>query len=136
MDLMNSMQVSASGMRVQSARMKMITENIANADSVLNAEGTGPYRRQVMFLQPDVAKSDGTAKVKLARIQRDFTTPLKQVYDPTHPFADDRGFVAMPNVDTSMESADLREAARSYEANLSAIDSTKTMMQRTVDFLR
>ena len=136
MDLMNSMQVSASGMRVQSARMKMITENIANAESVLNAEGTGPYRRQVMFLQPDVDRTHGTAKVKLARIERDYTTPLKQVYDPSHPLADDRGFVAMPNVDPTMEAADLREAARSYEANLSAIDSTKTMMQRTVDLLR
>lgn len=136
MDLMKSMAVSASGMRVQGARMKMISENIANADSVLNAEGTGPYRRQVMYLEADENRAAGVTEVKLDRIRNDFTTPLKQIYDPTHELADERGFVAMPNVDTTLESADLREAARSYEANLSAIDSTKQMMLRTIDMLR
>ena len=136
MDLMKAMQVSSSGMRVQSVRMKMISENIANADSAINADGTGPYRRQVMYLQPDPSRKDGTVGVKLARMSSDYTTPLKQIYDPNNPLADDRGFVAMPNVDTVVESADLREAARSYEANLSAIDSTKTMVTRTIDLLR
>ncbi|MBA44110.1 MAG: flagellar basal body rod protein FlgC [Magnetococcales bacterium] len=136
MDLMKSMSVSASGMRVQGMRMKMISENIANADSVTNADGTGPYRRQGMYLQPDNNRADGVTKVKLSAIRNDYTTPLKQIYDPTHEFADERGFVQMPNVDITLESADLREAARSYEANLSAIDSTKRMMQRTISILQ
>lgn len=135
MDLMKSMQVSASGMKVQSARMKMISENIANADSVLNAEGTGPYRRQVMYLEPDVDRNHGTTKVKLARLTNDYATPFRMEYDPQNPLADEKGFVAMPNVDTTLEAADMREAARSYEANLSAINNTKTMMQRTIDLL-
>ena len=89
-----------------------------------------------MFLEPDTNSVNGATTVKVSRMSADFTTPLRLEYDPTNPLADDRGFVAMPNVDTTLESADLREAARSYEANLSAIDSTKTMMTRTLDVLR
>ncbi len=136
MDLINAMKASGSGLRVQSARMKVISENIANADSVLGANGQEPYRRQVVFLQPEVDRSSGTAQVKLARITQDFETPFKQIHEPTHPLADENGFVLMPNVNTALESADMREAARSYEANLSAIDSAKQLMLRTMDIMR
>lgn len=136
MDLMQAMQVSGSGMRAQSSRMKVITENIANADSILGANGKGPYRKQMVFLQPKTVGKSGAVQVKLARIEQDFQTPLKREYAPGHPLADIEGFVQKPNVDTTMENADLREAARSYEANLSAIETTKQMMRRTMDILR
>ena len=134
MDLMQSMNTSASGMRAQSTRMNIISENIANAQSVISEDG-GPYRRQLVFFQA-VQNAQGAPEVKVSRVQKDYQTPLKMQYDPTHPLADDRGFVAMPNVSTNLENADMREASRAYEANMSAITTAKDMMQRSIDILR
>lgn len=136
MDLMQAMQVSGSGIKAQSARMKVITENIANADSIIGENGFEPYRRQMVFLQASPKAGNGMAEVRLDRIREDFNTPFKREYDPSHPLADEQGFIRKPNVDTTMESADLKEAARSYEANLSAIETTKQMMQRTISIMR
>ena len=136
MDLMQAMQVSGSALKAQSGRMKIISENIANADSIISENGQDPYRRQMVFLESSAKGRDGVAEVKLARIQEDFNTPFKREYEPSHPLADEQGFIRKPNVNTTMESADLREAARSYEANLSAIEATKQMMQRTMSILR
>ena len=136
MDLMQAMQVSGSGIKAQSARMKVISENIANADSILGENGQDPYRRQMVFLESVGNAETGVNQVKLGRVEQDFNTPLKREYNPSHPLADEQGFIRKPNVDTTMESADMREAARSYEANLSAIESTKQMMQRTMSILR
>lgn len=136
MDLGQAMQISGSGMRAQSARMKVITENIANADSILGENGQEPYRKQLVFLQPVTNSQTGASEVQLVRIEQDFNTPFTQEYNPTHPLANAEGFIQKPNVNTLMESADLREAARSYEANLSAIETTKQMMRRTADILR
>lgn len=134
MDLASAMQISASGMRAQSGRMKVITENIANADSIIGQNGQEPYRKQNVFLEQ--VRIHGATHVHINRIEDDRQTPFKREYEPGHPLADENGFVRKPNVDTVAESADLREAARSYEANLSAIETTKTMMLRTVDLLR
>lgn len=136
MDLMQAMQVSGSGIKAQSARMKIISENIANADSILGENGQEPYRRQMVFLEASPKTDGGVAQVRLDRVREDFNTPFKRQYEPSHPLADEEGFIRKPNVDTTMESADLREAARSYEANLSAIETTKQMMQRTMNILR
>lgn len=136
MDLMQAMKVSGSGIKAQSARMKVISENIANADSIIGENGQEPYRRQMVFLEANSKSGGGVAEVKLARVMDDYVEPFKREYNPSHPLADQEGFVRKPNVDTTMESADLREAARSYEANLSAIETTKQMMQRTMSILR
>ena len=136
MDLMKAMQVSASGIKAQGARMKVITENIANADSIIGENGQEPYRRQMVFLGAVEDTKSGTAQVQLTQIRDDFTTPFKREFDPNHPLADENGFIRKPNINTIEESTDLREAARSYEANLSAIESSKRMMQRTMDILR
>jgi flagellar basal-body rod protein FlgC len=135
MDLMKAMAVSAGGMQAQSTRIKMITENIANADSVISQEG-GAYRRKQIFFRAELDRATGMTHVKVDKIQRDYKTELKQIYDPSNPLADERGFVAYPNVDTLTENMDLREAARMYEANMRAIDAVKEISSRTMDLLR
>lgn len=136
MDLMQSINVSASGLNAQSTRMKVISENIANAQAVSGGPNGGPYRRQQLFFQTITDNTTGLAYVKVADVKPDTKTPLKQVYDPTHPLADEQGFVAMPNVNTFTESTDMRDAVRAYEANLSAIEASKEMMVRSMDILR
>jgi flagellar basal-body rod protein FlgC len=135
MDLMKAMAVSAGGMKAQSARIKMVTENIANADSIIS-EGGGPYRRKQMFFRAEVDRATGMTHVKVDKVARDYKTELKQIYEPAHPLADARGFVAYPNVDTLTENMDLRDAARMYEANMRAIDAVKEVASRTLDLLR
>ncbi|MEC9291464.1 MAG: flagellar basal body rod protein FlgC [Pseudomonadota bacterium] len=135
MDLMDSMQTSLAGLRVQSARMTMLSENIANAESVQTPEG-GPYRRQMMTFKAEVNRQTGMVEPKIAREYKDTQTPLKPIYDPSHELADENGFVLYPNVDTFVEQTDMRTATRSYEANLTAIESAKEMMVRSIELLR
>ena len=135
MDLLQSMNVSAGGMAAQSARMKMISENIANADSVISDTGEAYRRKQIQF-KAELDKATGLTNVKVDKITEDTETPLKQVYQPSHPAADARGFVMYPNVDTMVETVDMRESARMYEANMQAIESAKTMMARSLDLLK
>ena len=129
-DLFQSMSISTSGMAAQSTRLKIISENIANADSVVTDEGSAYRRKQILF-RTEVDKATGLNRVEVDRIREDRTTPLKQVHDPAHPLADEQGFVAYPNVNTFVESLDLQEASRMYEANMQAIESAKTMMARS-----
>ena len=135
MDLMNAIDVSAQGMAAQNLRMKVISENIANAGSVESAEG-GPYRRRMVNFQAEVDRETGMMTVKPNRVERDYVTPLKTTYDPTNPYADANGVVQMPNVDTLVESIDMREATRVYEASMQAIESAKQMMARSLNMLR
>lgn len=135
MDLMGAMKVSGSGMKAQSLRMKVISENIANAQSLLSEDG-GPYRRQMVYFQSAVDAQTGQATVKVSGVRKDYVTPLNMTFEPSHPLADERGFVARPNVDTQIETADMREAARAYEANMSAISTVKDMVQRSIDLMR
>lgn len=134
MDLMKAVQVSASGMNAQSRRMQVISENIANADSLQTDDG-GPYRRQKVFFKT-VTNAMGMQAVEVSKVRKDFTTPLKKDFDPSHPLADDQGYVSYPNVNTFVESTDMRDAARTYEANMSAIESAKEMMVRSLDLIR
>jgi flagellar basal-body rod protein FlgC len=134
MDLLNSMSISAGGMLAQSTRMKVAAENIANADSVQRENGEGPYRAKEVYFQTLVGR-DGTARV-VSRVQEDTKTPLNAVYNPSSDLADARGFVMMPNVNTTMENMNMREAQRSYEANMAAITTARDMATRTLDLLR
>jgi flagellar basal-body rod protein FlgC len=134
MDLFNNMNVSAGGMLAQSTRMKVAAENIANADSVQRENGQGPYRAKEVYFRT-FTDALGTARVA-ATVREDTRTPLRAVYNPNSDLADARGFVEMPNVDTTMENMNMREAQRSYEANLAAITTAREMATRTLDLLR
>jgi flagellar basal-body rod protein FlgC len=134
MDLMKAIQASSSGMAAQSQRMQVISENIANADSLVGPDG-GPYRRKKVFFET-LQNAQGLMEVRVSNVRSDYTTPLKQDFDPSHPLADENGYVSYPNVNTFVESTDMRDAARSYEANMSAIESAKEMMVRSLDLIR
>ena len=133
MELYDSMFISASGMRAQGERLRVIAENIANAQSTADAPGGQPYRRQVPVFQ--AREMDGMTGVTLAQVRPD-QSEFKKDYDPTHPAADAQGYVLRPNVDTLVEAMDMREAQRAYEANLNVIETARTMESRTLDLIK
>ncbi|GAA0747428.1 flagellar basal body rod protein FlgC [Sphingomonas sp. ABOLD] len=135
MDLDASLGVSASGLRAQSLRMRTIAENLANQDSVADTPGGNPYRRKVVSFQAAMDRATGGTGVKVKSIQNDQSDFVK-VYQPGHPAADAQGYVLRPNVNGLIESADMKAAQRSYEANLNAIEAAKSLTMRTIDLLK
>ena len=135
MELMKSLAIAASGLRSQSGRMRVIAENIANADSGPERAGADPYRRKVPSFQRHVDRELDAQTVALGRVQRD-PSAFRVKHEPGNPAADANGNVQMPNVNSLVEMVDMREAQRSYEANLNLISSTRRMIQRTIDILR
>jgi flagellar basal-body rod protein FlgC len=135
MDLKSSIQVSASGMRAQGERMRIVAENLANADSVAKEPGGDPYRRKVLTFKNELDRNLGIKVVKPGKVEKD-KSDFEMVYDPGHPAADANGYIKRPNVRSIIEMADMREAQRSYEANVSAIDIAKNMVSRLLDLLR
>lgn len=135
MDLDASLGVSASGLRAQSLRMRVIAENLANQDSVAEKPGGDPYRRRVVSFQAEVDRATGATGVKVKSVQGDQSNFTK-VYQPGHPAADAQGYVLKPNVNGLIESADMKAAQRSYEANLNAIEAAKSLTMRTIDLLK
>jgi len=135
MDLIKSLAVAASGLRSQSGRMRVIAENIANADSGPERAGADPYRRKIPTFQHRFDRDLEAQVVSLGRIQRD-QSQFRTKFEPGNPTADAAGNVRMPNVDSLVEQVDMREAQRSYEANLNMISSTRRMIQRTIEILR
>ena len=133
--LKSIMQTSASGMHAQSARLKVISENVANAQSTSSEPGGDPYRRKLITFEEMVDRNTGSKIVKVDRIVEDKSDFTLQ-YDPTHPAADANGYVKMPNVNTLVEMTDMREASRSYEANLNLLNAGRTMISQTIDMLR
>jgi flagellar basal-body rod protein FlgC len=134
MDFSNSMAVAASGMRAQTERMKIIAENIANANSTASTKGGDPYRRKIATITPSFDNELGATLVNAGKPLPD-KTDFRSQYDPGNPNADAQGYVKLPNVDSLVEIMDMREAQRSYEADLSIMDSTKQMLAKTVDLL-
>lgn len=131
----DTMQVSAAGMRAQAARMRIISENIANANSTAREAGGDPYRRQIPVFEAELNRVTGMSTVRMTDVeydQADFTLR----FDPGHPAADGEGYVKTSNVQTLVEMMDMREAMRSYEANLNMIESAKRMQERALDLLR
>jgi flagellar basal-body rod protein FlgC len=135
MDLSTSMVVAASGMRAQSTRMRIIAENIANASSTSTTPGVDPYRRKIATMKSDFDRELGATTVTAGKPMADMSQ-FRTQYDPGNPAADKQGYVKLPNVDALVEIMDMREAQRSYEADLTVMDASKTMLSRTVDLLR
>ena len=125
--------IAASALRAQQGRMRIIAENLANADSTSRTPGGDPYRRQAPVFEP--TKVAGATGVRMAKVQPD-QTDFRSTYDPGHPSADAKGYVKLPNVDTLVEAMDMREAQRAYEANLNVIETARAMDMRTLDLLK
>ena len=134
MDFSKSMAVAASGMRAQTERMKIIAENIANANSTAPTKDGDPYRRKIATINTSFDRELGATLVESGKPIAD-KSEFKSQYDPGNPNADNQGYVKLPNVDSLVEIMDMREAQRSYEADLSVMDSTKQMLAKTVDLL-
>lgn len=135
MDLSNAMLLSAMGMKAQGTRMRVISENVANAGTAANLPGENPYQRQVVTFKNEMDRASGEDIVRVNDVIKDQTEfPVK--YMPGHPGADENGYVRMPNVNILVETMDMREAQRSYEANLNMIELSRSMVMRTVDMLR
>jgi flagellar basal-body rod protein FlgC len=130
-----AMKVGASGMQAQSLRLRVVAENVANADTTAAQPGGDPYRRKTVTFASTLDRTAGAELVDIRKVGTDASAfPLS--YDPSHPGADAAGYVKMPNVNTVIEMADMREASRSYQANLSVIEQARAMLSRTVDMLR
>lgn len=134
-ELTKSLRVSAAGMRAQGTRLRIITENIANADLTAASPGGEPYRRKTISFNNVLDRSLGADTVRVDKVSQD-PSPFVRKYDPGNPAADASGYVQTANVNPLIEMADMREAQRSYEANLSSIKSAKAMLQQTIDVLR
>tara|TARA_R110002095_G_C4055084_1_gene218238 strand:+ start:91 stop:504 length:414 start_codon:yes stop_codon:yes gene_type:complete len=131
----DAMQVSASGMRAQAARMRIISENIANADSTARETGGDPYQRQIPIFDTELDRASGVNRVRMTDVARD-ESEFTLEYDPGHPAADESGYVRTSNVSMLVEMMDMREALRSYEANLNMIENSRRMQERALDLLR
>lgn len=135
MDFMKTISIAASGLKAQSGRMRVIAENIANANSTAQTPGADPYRRRIATFSSSFDRELQAQVVQLGRVQPDRTDFVTR-HEPGHPAADERGHVKYPNVNSLVESVDMREAQRSYEANINVIGATRRMIARTLDLLR
>jgi len=135
MELLKSILISAAGMHTQGQRMQIIAENVANADSLPTKPGDEPYRRKVMTFKNQLDREHNVKLVQINKVSEDKGEFGKR-HAPSHPAANEEGYVALPNVNALVEMMDMREAQRSYEANLNMVDTAKKMMLRTIDLLR
>jgi flagellar basal-body rod protein FlgC len=129
-----TMKIAASGLEAQSTRVRMVSENIANANSLGSAPGGDPYRRKTIVFQPSFDKALGADVVSIKKIGTD-PGDFKLSYDPSHPAADQKGYVKVPNVNPLIEMTDMREATRSYDANLNVIEQARGMAMATIAIL-
>ena len=134
-DFGRSMSIATSGLRAQAGRMRVLSENIANADSTAPTAGGDPYRRKVPTFSSTLDRALDAKMVSLGRIKPD-QSAFRVKYEPSNPAADAAGNVKFPNVNPLVEMTDMRDAQRSYEANLNIISATRRMIQRTLDILK
>ncbi|MHB2208889.1 flagellar basal body rod protein FlgC [Methylobacterium sp. CM6257] len=135
MEFSKSLTVAAAGLKAQSGRMRIIAENIANADSAPASAGAQPYRRKIPTFTSHLDDETGARLVEAGRVRRD-PSAFRTKYEPGNPAANARGEVQMPNVNALIENMDLREAQRSYEANLNMVTSTRKMLAQTLAILK
>ncbi len=140
MDLDHALRVSAAGLQAQSTRLRVVAENLANRDSTGSSPGADPYRRKTVTFGAHVERglNGGAGGVSTVKVSRIGTAPgaFLETYDPAHPAADARGYVKRPNVDSLVEIMDMREAQRSYSANVSVLEVTRGMLTRIIETLR
>jgi flagellar basal-body rod protein FlgC len=134
-DFIKSISIAASGLRAQAGRMRVLSENIANADSTAQAPGQDPYRRRIPTFVSQLDRALDARTVGLGPVRTD-PSDFVSKYQPGHPAADAAGYVKFPNVNSLVEMTDMREAQRSYEANINVIGATRRMIQRTLDILK
>src|SRR6476646_1958421 len=134
-DFARSMAIATSGLRAQAGRMRVISENIANADSTSQTSGGDPYRRKVPTFSSALDRTLDAQVVTLGRSKPDQSN-FRNKYEPSNPAADATGNVKYPNVNSVVEVTDMRTAQRSYEANVNIISATRRMIQRTLDILK
>jgi flagellar basal-body rod protein FlgC len=134
-DLSDASKISAAGLKAQSIRLRVLSENLANAQSTGKTPGESPYRRKLVIFDNELDRALGFQKVEVRKIRQDQSDFIEK-FDPAHPAADSRGIVKFPNVNPLIELMDMREAQRSYEANLSAMETSKRMANRTLDMLQ
>jgi flagellar basal-body rod protein FlgC len=135
LDFAKSLAIASSGLRAQIGRMRIISENIANADSVAQTPGGDPYRRRIVTFSSELDRELGANVVKLGPVETD-NSDFQIKHEPGNPAANAQGDVKYPNVNTLVEMTDLRDAQRSYEANLNVVTATRKMLQRTLDILK
>jgi flagellar basal-body rod protein FlgC len=135
MDLFKTFRISASGLSAESERMRVVAENLANADTISDQPGGEPYRRKLVTFKNALDRVLGANLVKVGDVVSD-QTAFDKKYDPGNPVADPQGFVMTSNVKPIVEMMDMREAQRSYEANLTVVEASRTMLLRTIDVLR
>ena len=134
-DFLSSLGIAASGLHAQTARMRVIAENIANADSAGKTPDDDPYRRRIPTFRAVYDSEVGGQTVQIGRLSYDMSEFASR-YEPGHPAADQHGYVRYPNVNTLIESMDMRQAQRTYEANLNVVSVTRAMLGGTLDILR
>lgn len=134
-DFMTSIKIAGSGLNAQTARMRVIAENMANADSAGNTPGEDPYRRKIPTFHAILNNELDAYETRVGRLSYDMSDFTSR-YEPGHPAADEFGYVKYPNVNTLIETMDMREAQRTYEANLNVVTVSRQMLGRTLDILR
>ena len=135
-ELYNAITISSHGMKAQSTRVRVISENLANSDTAAARPGENPYTRKTITFKNVMDRNIDANTVEVSKIRDDTKRPYPVKYMPDHPGADAAGYVKMPNVNTIVEMTDMREAQRSYEANLGILDQSRSMVNRTIDLLR
>ena len=135
MDFTTSLYIAAAGMRAQSGRMRIIAENLANADSTSASADGQPYRRRIATITTEFDNELNATMVRLGDPVPD-QSDFRLQYDPGNPAADKQGYTHLPNVNALVEMMDMRDAQRSYEANLQVMDGARNMLIRTIDLLR
>ena len=133
--LSTALKVAASGLEAQSLRLRVVSENMANSQTTGSAPGADPYRRKMVSFASELDSLTGASMVKIDRVSRD-TSDFAIEYDPGHSAADANGMVKQPNVNVLIEMADMREANRSYEANLQTVKQARDLISMTIDLLR
>ena len=135
MDLDRALRISAAGMAALSTRLRVVAENIANRDSTGQQPGADPYRRKTVTFASRLDRELGAHTVRVQRVGKD-EGAVPERFEPGHPAADARGYVKLPNVDSMVENMDMREANRSYTANLAVLETTRGMLLRAIETLR
>jgi flagellar basal-body rod protein FlgC len=135
MPLSDTLHIAAAGMKAQDDRLRIVAENLANADSTSSVPGGEPYRRKTITFQNVLDKQLGMEVVKIAKRGVD-NSEFNKKYDPNHPAADEQGYVLYPNVSPVVEMVDMQEARRAYEANLNVVQVSKAMLAQTIELLR